>query len=1077
MRGLKSKLLCGANLSGATISVVEQSTVQKSGDFKLTDYLVAAAVGIGALVGSINPSMAQAAPNCKADPNNPACSVETVVVTGSRIPRPESDSPAPVVSMSAAEILHSGDVNLTDYLKRIPALVGSLGDAQLSSNAGAITAAHASLEGLNLLDLRNLGYIRTLVLEDGQRVIASVAGAQAVDINTIPITLIERVDVETGAASAIYGADGVSGVVNFIMKHDLEGVDARFQVSVPQEGGGNQYTYAASMGHNFDNGNGNVTLTYEGFTQNSVFYTGITDMRSGIHAFEEPNTANNGGLGTDPSLPANIPLKNVTIPSFGGTGNLYTGIGNFTGSGKAFNFGTPINAFTGDAIGGDGLPLEAASFDDFQPIEHRSIAEISADDQFNRWLKVSGEFRFVNVNTKTEEENPFWAVPITNQNPFLPANVRAAITAAPFAAGPDGSLLGLNEEFPYLIPGTNLYDKTSRDVYRAVFGADGDVPLPSFFHDARYDLHYVYGQTDIADTTEHDMVDDRLAAALDVVTDPSTGKPVCRSTIEPGTPPPDGSGIFGAPILDGVLGYPTALFGSTFTPGANSGCVPYNPFSPSANNKAAIQWVYPSETTNSVLTQQDLNGYLSFDFPQVQDWGMAGPISMVIGGEWRQETSKSVSPANTVAGFYAPGAPSPFFGQGGPTVAGRYHVSEGFGEVNLPVLADKPFAQELTFHAAGRVSDYSTAGTNETWNLDGQWSPFEGIKFRGTTAYAVRAPSIGELFSPQQVAFGFTTDPCDAPNVNSGTSFRKNNCQTLLDNLLGPGHYTAGTTILRDDVSNIINEGGNPDLKPETARTQTLGIVLQPDFIPDLTLTADWYRVNIRNAIEEPSDSDIAAQCVDLSSITNPFCSQVIRSKTAVTGDFPAGGITQVNEIQLNVATFFTQGQDFTASYHANLDDWFGEHLGTVDLHLDGNHLDAFETTPLNGEAPVKGQGTSGGGFDGGHVPLWQFNLDALWTFDKWTVDYNVLWESKMLNITRQTLAVQPWNLPSNLLYTPPVDLHSIQVSYEVADGWNAYVGINNLWDQKPQYTHSTIPVDPFGRIYYAGLKLNLNPW
>jgi iron complex outermembrane receptor protein len=1075
MRRLKSKLLSGANISCAAFAESEGRTIRKSGDSKLTDYLVAAAIGIGALVGAVDPSMAQSAPDCKKDPNNPACQVETVVVTGSRIPRPESDSPSPVVSVTSQEILHSGDVNLTDYLKRIPALVGSLGDAALSSPFGAITAAHASLEGLNLLDLRNLGYIRTLVLEDGQRVIASVPGAQAVDTNTIPITLIDRVDVETGGASAIYGADGVSGVVNFIMKHDLEGVDARFQVSAPENGHGNQYTYAASMGHNFDNGNGNITLTYEGFYQDQVFYTDIRDMRTGFHAFEEPNPAN--PLGTIPGLPANIPFKNLTIPEFGGTGtiNALDGTTGYNGNGSAFNPGGFIDAFTGDSLGGDGLPLEAASFADFQPIEHRSIAEISGDDQFNRWFKVSGEFRFVNVNTKTAEENPFFETAITNQNAFLPANVAAAIAGnGTLGLGPQGSALGLLTAFPFEIPGTALTDKTSRNVYRGVIGLNGDLPLPEFFHDARYDVHYVYGQTDVSDTNEGDLVDDRLAASLDSIIDPATGKPTCRSNLFPGVAPADLS-IFGLPVVDAILGFPTSLFGSTFTPGASSGCVPINYFDPHADNRAAIKFIYQSPTTTSVLTQQDLNGYASFDFPQVQDWGLAGPISMVIGGEWRQETSKSVSPPNTVAGFYGPGAPSPFFAQGGPEVAGRYHVTEGFGEMNIPVLAGKTLAQELSFDVAGRISDYSTAGTDETWKLDGVWSPVSGVKFRGTDAYAVRAPSIGELFSPQQVSFGFTTDPCDAPNVHAGTAFRVANCTAIMSALGVP--YVAGSTITRDQVSNQIDLGGNADLKPETARTQTLGVVLQPDFIPDLTVTADWYRVNIRNAIEEPSDSDIAAQCVDLSSIGNPFCAQVTRTPVNIPGSAPPGGITLVKEIQLNVATFFTQGQDFTATYHANLDDWFGEHLGTLDFHLDGNHLDAFETTPLNGEAPVKTQNESSGGFDGGHAPDWQFNLDTLWTFDKWTVDYNILWLDSMLNITRQTLASEPNDLPANLLRTAPTNLHSIQISYEVADGWNAYVGVNNLWDQKPQYTHSTIPVDPFGRVYYAGLKLNLDPW
>src|SRR5580698_5084115 len=192
MRGLKNKLLSGVSCSSeATFAAANRTSIRRSGDSKLTDYLVAAAIGIGALVGVAGQASGQTAPvDCKADPNNPACSVETVVVTGSRIPRTETDSPSPVVSVGATEILQSGDTNLTDYLKRIPALVGSLSTQNTSSNAGLITNSHSSLEGLNLLDLRNLGYIRTLVLEDGQRIVSSSPGDAAVDTNTIPITLI-----------------------------------------------------------------------------------------------------------------------------------------------------------------------------------------------------------------------------------------------------------------------------------------------------------------------------------------------------------------------------------------------------------------------------------------------------------------------------------------------------------------------------------------------------------------------------------------------------------------------------------------------------------------------------------------------------------------------------------------------------------------------------------------------------------------------------------------------------------------------------------------------------------------------
>ena len=199
--------------------------------------------------------------------------VETVVVTGSRIHRPEADQPNPVVSVSAADIENSGTTNLTDYLKRIPALTGSLTDFSTSGYNTPSSTDGSSLGGLNLLSLRNLGYARTLVLVDGKRTVGQATGSTAVDINSIPMSLLDRVEVVTGGSSAVYGADGVSGVVNFVMKHNFEGVRARAQVGTSQDGGGSKYTGSIAAGHNFDDDKGNVSFAYEWSHQDSLYYT------------------------------------------------------------------------------------------------------------------------------------------------------------------------------------------------------------------------------------------------------------------------------------------------------------------------------------------------------------------------------------------------------------------------------------------------------------------------------------------------------------------------------------------------------------------------------------------------------------------------------------------------------------------------------------------------------------------------------------------------------------------------------------------------------------------------------------
>lgn len=985
-------------------------------------------------------------------------SVETVVVTGTRIPRPETDLPNPVVSLSDEEIAHSGTTNLTDYLKRIPALVGSLGDVDLTGLNSGSTAAGSSLAGLNLLNLRDLGFDRTLVLQDGQRLVGSSTGDTAVDINTIPITLIKDVQVVTGGTSAIYGADGVTGVVNFIMKHDLEGINALAQAGAPQDGGAERYLLAMSVGHNFEEGT-NLTLTYELGIEDHLYYTQRDTTREGGAIFFIPNPAN--PTGSRRSLPANIPISNGAILGYSGIGAIDVNLdGNpdFLGSGVAYDPGAPIPLNGEFTIGGNGLPLAPAFTADLLPNQQRHVGEVSASHEFSHWFKLNGEFRYAHVNTASTTEPPIVAfMPITSQNPFLPANVQAAIAGNGTAGlGPDGSALGLLSEYGYLIPGVPIKEKVSRDTFRAVVQASGDLPLPEFFHAPRYGLNFVYGQTDIRDDIENNLVWDRFAAAMDAVIDPGTGKPTCRSNIEPATTPPD-LFLFGAHVFDFGSQYPSSGYPLTFTPGASSGCQPLNLFDPSADNSAALAFAAPTMRNKGMLTQTDINGFIGFDFP---DWGLAGPVSVVLGGEWRRETSSSHSPPFSTV-------PNLFFFHGADPVKGNYDVTEGFGELSIPLIAHQSFAEELSLNGAARISDYSTSGNNWTWQYSAVYSPVVGIKFRGSNALAVRSPNIGELFAPQQSLFQQVNDPCDPAFLGQGTATRAANCSAIMAAIGVP--YTPGTTPVQNNITVSTLIGGNPLLQPETARTQTLGVVLQPDLIPGFTFTLDWYRVNITNAISAPSAQSIADQCVDLSSIANPFCANVTRRTAAAGGGQPAGGISQVISTQINVENFFTQGEDFSATYHVDLADWYDwTNAGTLDFHLIGNHLDKIATTPLPGEAATDGTNTFGS-------PYWQVNLDVVWRKDRWTFDYNWDWYNGIYNFSRQTIASQPNVVAAQYIHAPPHDIHSVQIAYDVQDDLEVYAGVNNLFYQKgsPNDASVGIPADPTGRFFYAGVRFS----
>jgi iron complex outermembrane recepter protein len=995
-------------------------------------------------------------PKSEAQVPPPQAEPEMVVVTGSRIPRPAYDMPNPVTSLTAEDIQRSGTTNLTDYLKRIPALQGSLTDFDNSGYNTHVGADLSSLGGLNLADLRNLGYVRTLVLIDGHRSVSESTGSAAVDIDSIPISTIERTDVETGGASAIYGADGVTGVVNFIMRHDLEGVHARMQMGTSQDGGGGKALATMAVGHNFDDDKGNVTVLYEQTNQESLYFThrSFTDV-GGYTAFV-PNPLHKRG----DDLPQFIPTNDAQFIYSAPSGAITTDfdrdtnhhlLPNWLGDGDAFDTGTFLGG--GVAIGSSGMPFADDLQGDFQPILRRQIGQISADYEFSRWFKLQTSLQYAGVDSKSKSIAPFDddAV-LLPDNAFLTPNVAAAIEGGPHHQG------RLAEDYLEL----RNAEEVKRATFRGNIEASGDIPTPHFLDKLRYDASFGYGQTDVDDINEGNRIEDRFFAAMDSVIDPATGKPTCRSNLDPTATPPTLHSFFKGDFtwtdtdtLDGRHFY-------TFTPGPNSGCVAFNPFDPNFDNKAAMAFLTTDTHTKGAIIQNVANAFVSADVPVFEKLGFAKPLSLVAGAEYRTESSAAIPDQFEQQGLVWYGTASP--------VLGGFNVAEAFGEASLPILEDRPFAKELSIDAAVRQSSYSTAGDSTSWKFGGVYSPIEGLKFRATDAVAVRAPNIGELFAPLEHGFQFVNDPCDKLYVFNGTQYRVQNCTTIEHNL-GFTQYVAGQTSVEPDQSISAIVGGNTGLVPETARTLTGGVVIQPDFLPGFALSLDWYNVSIANAIEAPTAQSISNECVDLSTIANPFCGDVTRT---LQGNFK-GSISQVVAQEINVATFKTDGLDFDMTYHLDSKDVLEKDIGSFDFHLIGARLDTLRTTPLPGEAPIESANTFDGGFDGSVAPKWQANFDIVWTFDPVTVDYNFDWYNAVWAWDRQTIEDQPDITAPQYRHIPARFVQSIQVGWDFAKGWNVYGGIDNLFYQKPSIGENGAPVDPLGRFFYMGVKADLD--
>ena len=1008
--------------------------------------LFRAALAVSALLATSAMALAQEQPP------------ETVVVTGTRIPRPAYDLPNPVATVNADEIQHSGTTNLTDYLKRIPALTGSLGDFATSGYNTPAANDLSSLGGLNLLDLRNLGYVRTLVLIDNHRTVSESTGSAAVDIDSIPISLVDRVDVSTGGASAVYGADGVSGVVNFVMKHDLDGIHAKVQFGTASEGGGSKMTESLAAGYNFDDDKGNISLAYENANQDRLYFTqrGFTSV-GGFTAFV-PNPLNVHDK--KHLIPDFIPTNDAQFIFSAPDGAITTDLDkdtnkgkfpNFLGDGDPFDLGTYVGG--GVSIGSSGMPFANDLQGDFQPDAIRHIAQLSGTYKFSRWFRLESSFQYAGVDTTSTSFPTFDdSVALLPDNAYISPVVAAAI----MANGKDEGIL--REDYLEL----RNAEEVKRNTYRASFDAAGDVPQPSFLDKLRYDTSFVYGQTDVDDINLHNRIEDRFFAALDSVIDPATGKPTCRSNLDPSATPPDLHkvihGFFQFTDTDNLN---PADFPFTFEPGPDSGCVPFNPFDPHFNNAASIAWMTTNTHTKGVITQSVFNGFFSADVPFVQKLGTAEPLSLVVGGEYRKETSESNPDALEADGLVWIGGQSP--------VRGGFDVGEEFAEASLPILKDQPFAKELSVEGAVRQSDYSTAGNSTSWKFGGVYSPIDGLKLRATDAVAVRAPNIGELFAPLEHGFAFVNDPCDTLYNHQGTSFRIPNCEAIFAQLGLP--YNPDNANLQTDQStpNII--GGNTHLSPETARTLTAGAVIQPAALPGFALSVDWYRVNIANAIEAPSAQSVANECVDLSTIANPFCAATQRTTT---GNFK-GSISLVTAQEINVASFATDGVDVDLTYHLDTKDIVKKNLGSFDFHLIGSWLDALSTVPLPGEAAVESANTFDGGVDGSPAPRAQANFDIVWQLAPITIDYNFDWYNGVGAVDRQTVISEPDVYAKQYLHLPPRFVQSMQIDYDVAEGWDVYVGADNLFNQKPSIGENGLPAEPLGRFIYMGVKADLD--
>lgn len=948
---------------------------------------------------------------------------EPIIVTGSRIVAPETDNPYPVVSYTDEVITQSGHVNLTDLLVETPALLSST----TTSRTAGVNASFGGV-GTNLLNLRNLGEQRTLVLVDGRRHVSSVAGQAGVDINTIPLALVERVDVLTGGVSAIYGADGVSGVVNFVMKRDFEGVEVRGQNGISSRGDAEEYYGALTAGHNFASGAGNIAVSYEYRRHERVRGDQRRTGRSeDLYTFHQ----NLADLADDPNVPDRIPYNNIGyfgVSSLGAIDVNFDRAPEFRGDGQVFDRGLFLPVPGGFAQGGDNTPV-AGFAGDLSPFVQTHNANLLGSYEFSPGLRFFGELKYVNAESYTEAQpsGDFGSV-LYADNAYLPASVRAAVVpgllgqlvgAPPGVAFPDGVLVS-RSHFDF----GRMSERSTRETWRGVAGFDGEIG-----GNVRYELSYTFGETKNEFVNGNHRIGDRYFAAIDAV-DLGGGNIVCRSTVAPQYP---NLNLGGRPY-------------TTFTPGPGSPCVPLNILGSNVASEEALAFVLTDLRNFAKLTQHVVSGSISGDFGEAFALP-GGPVSFAVGAEYRKEKSRFTPDRLLVEDAILNAA------QVNPE-RGSFDVAEAFAELRLPVLRGVPGAELLQFGGAVRLSDYSTIGTTTTWKLDATYAPIRDLRLRGTYSQSVRAPNITELFAPQTGNAAFIVDPCDITRVNVGTQYRAANCSALLTALgIDPATYNPSS----NPAANVAISGafgGNADLREEKARTWTVGAVVAPRFVPGLVASFDWYDIELKNAINTATAQELADLCVDQPGLDNPFCSGIVRNPDL-------GRITSFLVTPQNVARFRTAGADLALNYAFQPAPAWGQ----FNMRFVAGYLDKFSLIASPGAAPTDQRGDI-------RAPKWSGTFDLNWRLDAFSVNYGVSYFSKTRRFSRAEMAANPDIVAPKYLFLREHWEHDLQLAADAYDGRATfYTGVQNLFDRKPDIGGVNYPVSYRGRFFYFGIR------
>ncbi len=941
-------------------------------------------------------ALAQTAPAAPA----PAPIVQEVVVTGSRIMVPNEVSISPVTSVTALDVQQTGLTRVEDMLNNLPQVISS------QSSSLSISA-----DGTATVDLRGLSPQRTLVLINGRRLTpGNGSGRNYADVNQIPAALIERVDVLTGGASAVYGADAVAGVVNFVMNTHFDGVklDANYAFDQHHNSDTQAQGYLAAFGAPKPPSNVNA-----GFTKDLSFIAGSNFADGKGNATVYATYLNQGAAVQSQydysgcTLNTPDPIVAGAHPACGGSG---TGqYGQFIGNGLVGGHAASIFDLAVDPHTGQLRPFNAATdlynygaLSYFLRPSERYTAGAFLNVDVSEHTNVYSEFMYAK-NTSTAQYGPSgdFFNPFTYDcvnNPLLTAAGSSATqicsaanlaAAAALGAAPgtiNGYIARRNVE------GGGRLDNYSSDAFHVVLGIKGS------FGDAwSYDAYGEWGITQFSDRQENFLSNANINNALNVVTDPATGQPACASAVA----------------------------------GTDKACVPWNIWVPGGVSAAALKYLSIPLIVQSEAKEYVASGSVTGDlgkygakFPTA-----ASGLIVNIGAEYRQEQA-AFNPdlaSQQGAGAGGNGAIKP--------LAGEFHVSEVFTELKLPILDEQPGAYQLGAEAGYRYSTYTEGFNTNTYKIGLDWAPIRDVRFRGSYNRAVRAPNIGELYTPAVVGAGGTSDPC----WGTAPVFSAAQCANTGVTASEYGH------ILVNQAAQINTQvGGNANLVPEIADTYSFGVLLEPQAVPNLHVSIDYFDIKVKGTIALLASSTILNNCAV--SGTASLCSLIHRGPT---GSLWLNTDDYVATIEQNIGSQSTKGIDLKANYRLSTDS-----LGKFGFSLEGSRTTNFLTQPLPTGAAFDCAGYFGSVCNSNNnpTPKWRHVLTTNWSTPWANLDLTLRWRfigAMSSDRTSSDPQLAQTYYPG-AAHIPTYSYLDVSGAIPLAHGINLRLGINNLLDKNP---------------------------